>query len=86
MASGQLTDSYLLSLQLGRPLYTNEQADLVRREGQVQQKAASTLYVEEAQAGDAGVYTCRATNRQGTGTATTHVRVTQSPHVSPPPP
>lgn len=36
MASGQRTDSYLLSLQLGRPLYTNERADLVRREGQVQ--------------------------------------------------
>lgn len=78
-------DSYLLSLQLGRPLYTNEWADLVRREDQVQQEAGSTLYVEEARAGDAGVYTCRATNLQGTGTATTHVSVTQNPHVSPAP-
>lgn len=82
---GQLTYSYLLSLQLGRPPYISEWADVVRRKGQVQQEAGSTLYVEEARAGDAGVYICHATNLQGTGTATTRVRVTRNPGVSPAP-
>lgn len=72
-------------LQMGRPPYVSERADVVRREGQAQQEAGSTLYVEEARAGDAGVYTCRATNLQGTGTATTRVRVTRRPRVSPAP-
>ncbi|XP_037012814.2 platelet-derived growth factor receptor-like protein [Artibeus jamaicensis] len=71
--------------KLGRPPYVSERAHAVRREGQVQQEAGSTLYVEEARAGDAGIYTCRATNLQGTGTATTHVHVTPSPRVSPAP-
>ncbi|XP_066244298.1 platelet-derived growth factor receptor-like protein [Saccopteryx leptura] len=69
--------------KLGRPPYVSERADVVHQEGQVQQEAGSTLYVEEARAGDAGIYTCRATNLQGTGTATTRVHVTQSPRVSP---
>ncbi|KAM5300882.1 platelet-derived growth factor receptor-like protein [Glossophaga mutica] len=71
--------------KLGRPPYVSERADVVRREGQVQQETGSTLYVEEARAGDAGIYTCRATNLQGTGTATTRVYVTRSPRVSPAP-
>ncbi|XP_019482792.1 PREDICTED: platelet-derived growth factor receptor-like protein [Hipposideros armiger] len=71
--------------KLGRPPYISEWADVVRRKGQVQQEAGSTLYVEEARAGDAGVYICRATNLQGTGTATTRVRVTRNPGVSPAP-
>ncbi|XP_049504864.1 platelet-derived growth factor receptor-like protein [Panthera uncia] len=71
--------------KLGRPPYVSEWASVVRQEGQVQQEAGSTLHVEEARAGDSGIYTCRATNLQGTGTATTHVRVTRSSHVSPAP-
>ncbi|XP_028384215.1 platelet-derived growth factor receptor-like protein [Phyllostomus discolor] len=71
--------------KLGRPPYVSERANVVRRKGQVQQEAESTLYVEEARAGDAGVYTCRATNLQGTGTATTRVHVTRSPRDSPVP-
>ncbi|XP_037656862.1 platelet-derived growth factor receptor-like protein [Choloepus didactylus] len=67
------------SQKLGRPPYTSERVDVVRWEGQVQQDAVSTLYVEETQAGDAGVYTCWATNLQGTGTAATRIRVIQSP-------
>ncbi|XP_015398068.2 platelet-derived growth factor receptor-like protein [Panthera tigris] len=67
----KLTDSYVLSLRLGRPPYVSEWASVVRQEGQVQQEAGSTLHVEEARAGDSGIYTCRATNLQGTGTATT---------------
>ena len=78
MAFGE-ADSSLCLLQLGRPPYVSEWADVVRREGQVQQEAGSSLYVEEARVGDAGIYTCRATNLQGTGTATTHVHVTRSP-------
>lgn len=78
-------DSSPCLLQLGRPPYVSERADVVRREGQAQQEAESTLYVEEARAADAGVYTCRATNLQGTGTATIHVHVTRSPRVSPVP-
>lgn len=46
------------------------------------QEAGSTLYVEEARAGDSGIYTCQATNLQGTGIATTRVHVTRSSHVS----
>ncbi|KAM7141681.1 platelet-derived growth factor receptor-like protein, partial [Molossus nigricans] len=71
--------------KLGRPPYVSERADTVRRKGQVQQEAGSTLYVEEARDGDAGVYTCRATNLQGTRAATTRVQVTQSSRVSPAP-
>ncbi|XP_070270674.1 platelet-derived growth factor receptor-like protein [Myotis yumanensis] len=71
--------------KMGRPPYVSEWADVVHREGQAQQEAGSTLYVEEARAGDAGVYTCRATNLQGTGMATTRVHVTRSPRVSPVP-
>ncbi|XP_016069648.1 PREDICTED: platelet-derived growth factor receptor-like protein [Miniopterus natalensis] len=71
--------------KMGRPPYVSKWTDVVRKEGQVQQEAGSTLYVEEARAGDAGIYTCRATNLQGTGTATTHVHVTRSPRVSPAP-
>ncbi|XP_046932813.1 platelet-derived growth factor receptor-like protein [Lynx rufus] len=71
--------------KLGRPPYVSEWASVVRQEGQVQQEAGSTLHVEEARAGDSGIYTCRATNLQGTGTATTRVRVTRSSHVSPAP-
>lgn len=82
---GKLMDSSLSFLQLGRPPYVSEQVDTVRRKGQVQQEAGSTLYVEEARAGDAGVYTCRATNLQGTGAASTRVQVTRSSHVSPAP-
>lgn len=78
-------DSYLSFLQLGRPPYVSERADMVRHKDQVQQETGSTLYVEEARTGDAGVYTCRATNLQGTGAATTRVQVTRSPHVSPAP-
>ncbi|XP_054423890.1 platelet-derived growth factor receptor-like protein [Pteronotus mesoamericanus] len=71
--------------KLGRPPYVSERADVVHRKGQVQQKVGSTLYVEEARAGDAGTYTCRATNLQGTGTATTRIRVIRSPRASPAP-
>ncbi|XP_053056021.1 platelet-derived growth factor receptor-like protein isoform X2 [Acinonyx jubatus] len=71
--------------KLGRPPYVSEWASAIRQEGQVQQEAGSTLHVEEARAGDSGIYTCRATNLQGTGTATTRVRVTRSSHVSPAP-
>ncbi|KAM6224757.1 platelet-derived growth factor receptor-like protein [Rhynchocyon petersi] len=71
--------------KLGRPPYVSERTDVVRREGQVHQEAASTLHVEEARGGDAGFYTCRATNLQGTGTAATHVRVSRPPRVSPGP-
>lgn len=85
MELGKLTDTYVFYLQMGRPPYVSKWTDVVRKEGQVQQEAGSTLYVEEARAGDAGIYTCRATNLQGTGTATTHVHVTRSPGVSPAP-
>lgn len=82
---GQVMDSYLLSLQLGRPPYISEWTNVVRQRGQVQQEAGSTLYVAEARAGDAGAYICRVTNLQGTGTAITRVRVTRNPRVSPTP-
>lgn len=72
-------------LQMGRPPYVSERADVVRREGRAWKEAGSTLYVEEARVGDAGIYTCRATNLQGTGTATTSVHVTRRPRVSPAP-
>ncbi|EHB06925.1 hypothetical protein GW7_14854 [Heterocephalus glaber] len=59
--------------RLGRPPCVSEQAEVIHREGQAQQQAESTLDVEESRAGDAGIYTCR---------ATTHVHVARSPHVS----
>uniref|UniRef100_G3U2E6 Platelet-derived growth factor receptor-like protein n=1 Tax=Loxodonta africana TaxID=9785 RepID=G3U2E6_LOXAF len=48
---------------------------VVHHEGQVQQKAESILHIGETWVGDAGVYTSRATNLQGTRTATTHILV-----------
>ncbi|XP_060053081.1 platelet-derived growth factor receptor-like protein [Erinaceus europaeus] len=67
--------------KLGRPLYTSEWSRVQRQRGQAQQEVGSTLYVEDARAGDASTYTCRATNLQGTGTATIHVQVTRTHHV-----
>lgn len=61
-------------LWLGQALSISERA-VVLQQGQVQPEAESTLHVEEAQAGDAGVYTRWATNPQGMGSATTRVRV-----------
>ncbi|CAK7303140.1 Platelet-derived growth factor receptor-like protein [Vulpes lagopus] len=71
---------------LGRPPYVSKWASVVHQEGQVQQVAGSTPYVEEAWVGDSGIYTCQATNLQGMGTAITSVRVnTGSRHISPAP-
>ncbi|XP_067422697.1 platelet-derived growth factor receptor-like protein [Emydura macquarii macquarii] len=61
--------------QVGRPPYSREHAELVRRGGQVQQESESVLYVDEARAVDEGLYTCRATNLQGTTSVSTRVRV-----------
>ncbi|EMP24708.1 Platelet-derived growth factor receptor-like protein [Chelonia mydas] len=61
--------------QIGRPPYIRERTDLARRGGQVQQESESILYVDEARAIDEGLYTCSATNLQGTTTVSTRVRV-----------
>ncbi|XP_001379182.1 platelet-derived growth factor receptor-like protein [Monodelphis domestica] len=62
---------------MGRPPYVSECSTVVRRAGQVQQEWESVLYVEEARAKDQGIYTCRATNLQGTSTASTRIRILQ---------
>ncbi|XP_074063784.1 platelet-derived growth factor receptor-like protein [Macrotis lagotis] len=62
---------------VGRPPYVSECSTVVRRAGQVQQEWESVLYVEEARAKDQGIYTCRATNLQGTSTASTRIRILQ---------
>lgn len=51
----------------------------------MKQEAESTLRVEETWASGTSVYTCQATNLQGTGFATTFVHVTRSLRVSPTP-
>uniref|UniRef100_A0A8C3FTL0 Platelet-derived growth factor receptor-like protein n=1 Tax=Chrysemys picta bellii TaxID=8478 RepID=A0A8C3FTL0_CHRPI len=61
--------------QIGRPPYSRERADLVRRGGQVQQESESILYVDEARAIDEGLYSCSAMNLQGTTTVSTRIRV-----------
>ncbi|XP_006138311.2 platelet-derived growth factor receptor-like protein [Pelodiscus sinensis] len=61
--------------QIGRPPYVRERADLARRGGQVQQESESILYVDEARTIDEGLYTCTATNLQGTTAVSTRVRI-----------
>ncbi|XP_074865920.1 platelet-derived growth factor receptor-like protein [Carettochelys insculpta] len=61
--------------KIGRPPYVRECADLARRGGQVQQESESVFYVDEARAIDEGLYTCSATNLQGTTAVSTRVRV-----------
>ncbi|KAM9061331.1 platelet-derived growth factor receptor-like protein [Sarcophilus harrisii] len=62
---------------VGRPPYVSECSSVVRRAGQVQQEWESILYIEEARVKDQGIYTCRATNLQGTSTASTRIRILQ---------
>ncbi|XP_043931350.1 platelet-derived growth factor receptor-like protein [Protopterus annectens] len=61
--------------KLGRPPYTRESSDTVRRGGQTLQRSESVLFVDEARAVDDGQYTCTAKNLQGSTVVSTHVRI-----------
>ncbi|XP_019362025.1 PREDICTED: platelet-derived growth factor receptor-like protein [Gavialis gangeticus] len=65
--------------KMGRPPYVRERTDLVRRGGQVRQESKSTLYMDEARDVDAGLYTCRAENLEGSASTATRVRVLPAP-------
>uniref|UniRef100_A0A7M4F1X1 Platelet-derived growth factor receptor-like protein n=1 Tax=Crocodylus porosus TaxID=8502 RepID=A0A7M4F1X1_CROPO len=54
-----------------------KRTDLVRRGGQVRQESESTLYVDEARDVDAGLYTCRAENLEGSASTATRVQSSQ---------